>query len=571
MWKKISELAMPVLLQMLFGILLAAAAALSSLGLMAAAAWLIASAAYQPALHELSLAILGVRVCGITRAVLRYGERYITHDATFRFLSRLRILVYQYLAEVLPLNIDKWTNGGLAALFIREIDTLKEVYLRVLLPLATALVVVLTAGFAFSFYAPIVAVLLFGGFIFIAVVIPVGVGYRNKQNKKTMAVSEKKMQDVYLDVIYGAGELIATSRAADILTSVNERGRQAAAKKIKAFRGQALHNALADAAGGIMLLLTLVMLIPLVSENALSGIQLTVMVFVMQSVLEVLLPLPSIWLYYAAGVTAARKIFALAAETAPIQTRAADCFFNVQSSQPILQAKQLSFSYHGEPAVLKNVTFSVSRGERVAIVGASGTGKSTLFSLLLNLYKQESGELILNDISYCQLSPEQIRKNFNAVMQDTHFFQQTIRGNLQMLCPDATADEMWTALAKAGLDAFVLALPDGLNTFVGQHGRKLSGGQRQRLALAGAVLKPAPILLLDEPTRGLDVYTAKQVIRTLLSLPDEQTVILITHELAHLAELDRIIVLQDGVVAETGSYRELMDRDGVFCRMCKVC
>lgn len=554
---------LPFLLPMFLGMAQASAAALSSLGLMTAAAWLIAAAAYQPPLYQLSQAILGVRACGLLRAILRYGERCAAHDAAFRLLGFLRLLAYKSAAAAPP----RQAAGELADFLIHGVDDLKEVYLRALLPVSTAAAVILAAGTAVYFYAPAVSYLLAAAFFFIAFAVPYGVKCISQKREEIAAGRGREVQGVYLDMIYGCPDLLAAGRAADMLAKAEKLAGIAAAEKMRLFRRQTLNGVAAELACGVMILSALAVLLSLAGEGKITGIQLTVIVFVVQSAAEVLLPLPSVWQYYARALHAARRLFSpprekQALEKGPCPARGL--------LPPLLSAHGVSFSYDGQ-AALRDISFSIFRGGRIALVGASGAGKSTLCSLILAFCRQENGCMALNDISYSQLSAEAVRENFNVVLQEAHFFQRTIRENFQMLRPGCGEEAMWKALQQAGADGFVKALPGGLDAGIGRHGGRLSGGQRQRLALAAAFLRPAPILLLDEPTRGLDAYAAAQFRKTVFSLPTEQTILLVTHELADLEAADCIIVLEDGRVAEIGRYRELMEKKGVFYHMRRYC
>jgi len=215
-----------------------------------------------------------------------------------------------------------------------------------------------------------------------------------------------------------------------------------------------------------------------------------------------------------------------------------------------------------EPPALDDVTFSVPTGGRVAIVGASGAGKSTLTNALLRFWNPDAGEIRLGGRSLHAMTPEAVRQQIGVVPQHTHLFNATIRDNLRLARTGATQAEIEAAARVAQIHDWIVSLADGYDTWVGEQGLRLSGGERQRLAIARALLKDAPVLILDEPTANLDAATERDLLADMAPLMVGRTTLIITHRLVGLAAADEILVFERGRIVERGRHDVLLRRAG---------
>lgn len=554
-------LILPVWAPMLGALVLSALGALSSAALMGVAAYLIASAALHPMIYELSLAIVGVRFFGISRAIFRYAERYVSHDATFRILTRLRVWCYEKMEPLAPAGLQGYASGELFAMMIRQIDTLKDFYLRVLSPPCTALVVLcLTAAFL-SFYSLPAAAVLAAAFFCVGVLLPFALYRWNRADAAAAARESVALKHSCVDVVNGIAELAAY----EIAPSELARMRSNTPTRPGLYRADALADALGGAIANCALLGALILLIPLVETGRMTGVELAVCALVMQSSFESVLPLPAAWRSYSDAMRAAGQVFRIGTIGESSGKRAP---LSAPPPSPFpLEVDGLRFSYGDRAQVISGASFSLRTGEKIALVGASGAGKSTLVNLLLNLRDFTEGDIRMNGVSYRALAAGDIRRAFNVVSQQTRLFYASIRENFTLLRPGAADEDIWRALESAELAAFVRSLPEGLDTVVGQDGRMFSGGQRQRLILARALVRPAPILLLDEPAAGLDAIARAKVMHTIERTLGDSAMILVTHQFEGLERMDRILALHGGKIAESGTFDELIAKKGRFYRM----
>lgn len=563
---KLTKLILPVMPTMLLALFLAWCSIASSISLMAAAAYLIASAALHPFLYELSLAIVAVRFFGISRAIFRYAERYVSHDATFRILTKLRVWCYQKIEPLAPAKLSEWQSGELFSLLIHNIDTLKDFYLRVLAPPITALTILLTLDLILCYNTPWLALLLSIAFLLIGFVIPFTIYHFNRTNSRALLKEQMQFKTNCIDTITGISEVIVfqyTDHARQAIKACNQK---IASNQNKMFRINALTDAGANFIANFTLWCMLLLLIPLVQAGQITGVNLAVFTLALQSSFEAVLVLPVVWHYYSESMTAAKQVFHIIESDTPI-VDAPQSKASLKQQALDIVVKNLNFSYQNNQQILHDVSFHLKAGEHIAIVGASGSGKSTLINVLLRFLEYQSGSVNLGGLDYQRSDSETLRKYFNVVAQHTHIFNATLEKNLLMANPKASKEELEKAIMQAQLSDLIATLPDGLQTKVGQNGKLLSGGQRQRLSIARALLKPAPILILDEPTVGLDAITERKVMKTIEQTFAHCTQLLVTHNLIGLEKMHQILVMSDGKIVERGTFAELMKAKTIFYQM----
>jgi ABC-type multidrug transport system fused ATPase/permease subunit len=310
--------------------------------------------------------------------------------------------------------------------------------------------------------------------------------------------------------------------------------------------------------------------IPLVASGKIEGPMLATLALLTLASFEAVTPLPMAAQMWESMRAASRRLFEIV-DSRPVvmenEITPDDSWTeHEENGQPVsIRFSDLTFQYPSQnsPAI-EEISFKLEPGKSLAIVGPSGAGKSTIANLLLRFWEYSSGEVHLGQKPLRGLEGEQVRKRFAVVSQNSYFFNTSIRENLRLARPGASQREIEAATKQARIHDFISSLPDGYNTLIGEQGQRLSGGERQRLAIARALLKEAPILILDEPTANLDSITEKQVLETLFNVMKDRTSLIITHRLIGLEYVDEILVMEGGRIIERGDQAGLLSKDGLY-------
>ena len=537
----------------------------ANVGLLATSAYLIASAALHPPLAALALSITGVRFFGISRAVFRYGERYISHKATFHILYALRVWFYQRLEPLAPAGLARFRSGDLLGRIVADVDTLQFFYLRVIAPPVVAVAILAAMWCLLGGYSVAIGWLLTVAFLIGGVIVPAALRRLGRQSSQHLLDARADLKASLVDAIQGMAELAAYHQTEQQSSRLAQKASQMSRLQGKAANLSALSEAMNSIIMNVAVWGTLFIAIPLAATGKIEKIYLAVLVLAVQACFEALQPLPLAAYVLEESLAAARRLFALA-DTAPVVDDQGDTSLVPDDYKMIVN--EVSFSYEdGEEPVLHNISFTVPVGKRLAIVGASGAGKTTLVSLLLRFAPYSNGSIKLGSRELTDYHPDTLRNYLAVVSQSTHIFNASLGDNIRLARPSATEEEIKKAARHAAIDDFILSLPQGYDTPAGQNGKSLSGGQRQRLSIARALLKNAPILILDEPTAGLDAVTEQEIMTSIAELMQGRSTILITHRLTGLELFDEILVLDKGRIAQRGTAIELLTEQGLFRKM----
>jgi ATP-binding cassette subfamily C protein CydC len=557
---------------MLLAVLLGAATVGNSVALLSLSAWIIARAALHPSISVLNVAIVGVRFFGIARGVFRYLERYIAHRTTFRLLARLRTWFYAQIEPLAPARLAGYRSGDLLARAVADINTLENFFLRVIAPpavavLMTVIMFVFMAAHDLRLGLMIVALLALAG-----IGVPLLVRWLSRDVGRQSVHLRGELNTALVDGVQGLADLLAygaENRRAAQVNGLN-RALQQQGRRLAQIGG--LHTALLSLITSLAAILTLVIAIPLVRSGELSGVLVAVLVLAAITCFEAIQPLPAALQHLGSSLEAARRLFEMAGDQPSVDSRQRS-----ENSTPLpqdsigLQVNGLRFRYAADEApALDGISFDLPPGGTLALVGASGAGKSTLANLLLRFWDGYEGTITLGGRDLSAAAPDETRRLLSVVSQHTHLFNATIAENLRLARPEASDDDLIRAAQAAHLNDFILTLPDGYHTWIGEQGLRLSGGERQRLAIARAILKDAPLLILDEPTANLDPITERAIFETIFSALAARTTLLITHRLIGLERAGEIVVLRAGRIIERGSHADLMQIGGHYCRLWDV-
>ncbi len=542
----------------------------ANVGLMGTSTWLIASAALHPSIADLQMAIVGVRFFGLARGLLRYLERLVSHDVTFRLLARLRTWFYARLEPLAPARLMQYRSGDLLNRIVADVDVLENFYVRSVAPPLSALIVtLLTAFFLGAFHEPLGW--MYAGFaLLLGFGLPLALQALSRPAAANLTERRAALRVRLLDGVQGLADLLAFDRGRDFAARI-----AAEAEAVgRAQRRLANLTGLAAAANvllpGLALWLTLLLSIPLVTAGVLSGVMLPVLGLVVLASFEALTPLPLAAQTLAASLESARRLFEIvdaqaASPAAPPGGRVAF------AAAPAWRVSHLTFAYPGgERPVLQDVSFDLPPGKRLAVVGPSGAGKSTLAALLQRFWDPPRGSIFLDGRDLLDMTPAEARRPLAVVSQRTYLFHASLAENLRLARPEASLQELEAAISQARLRNFLASLPDGYQTLVGERGMRLSAGERQRLAIARALLKDSPLFLLDEPTANLDALTEADILATLLAQTRGRSLLLITHRLVGLEAMDEILVLERGRVVERGRHADLLQQGGLYRRLYEI-
>ncbi|MFF9590421.1 thiol reductant ABC exporter subunit CydD [Streptomyces sp. NPDC014646] len=552
--------------QLALALLLGSLALGSSVGLLAVSGWLISRASEQPPVLYLMVAVTATRAFGLGRAVFRYAERLVSHDAVLRMLAELRVAVYRGLERIAPAGLRRTRRGDLLSRLVADVDALQDYWLRWLLPAGTAVVVgAATVGFV-GLLLPAAGAVLAVGLLLAGAGVPWISGACSRQAERRLAPARADLATRVTDLLGGTAELTV----AGALPARAERAREADGVltriSARAAAATALGGGLTALIGGLTVVATALVALPAVRDGRLAGVELAVVVLTPLAAFEAVTGLPLAVQFRQRVERSAERVYEVL--DAPLPVHEPDSPAQAPDSPFPLEVRGLSARYPGaERDALDVVDLTLTAGRRIAVVGPSGSGKTTLAQVLLRFLDARAGMYRIGGVDASALEGDTVRTFVGLCAQDAHVFDSSIRENLRLARPGATDGELRAALEQARLLDWAEALPEGLDTLVGEHGARLSGGQRQRLALARAVLADFPVLVLDEPAEHLDLATADALTEDLLDATRGRTTVLITHRLRGLEAVDEVLVLDAGRIVQAGPYADLAAEEGPLRRM----
>lgn len=562
---------LPRLLQFLRGnwhrvalsVLLSSITILASVALMGTSAWLISTAAIATSIAQLGVSTVGTRFFGITRAVFRYLERLVSHDVTFRLLAKLRVWFYEKLEPLAPARLMNFRSGDLLARIIGDVETLENFYVRVVSPPLTAIVVgTVTAIFLASFY-PLLAPVYLTFYLSLGLFLPILAQMTSRKSAEQTISLRADLQTHLVDGIQGMADLIAYGRADERLAQIAANADEYGNAQRRMARVTGIHSALGTLLTQLGMWTILFLTIQQIINGEIAGPMLASLTLLTLASFEAVTPLPLAAQMWNSAREAARRLFEVV-DTEP-EIKDDIRYSKIDERVSNIEFSDLSFTYPNQNApALHNLTFDLQPSTSLAIVGPSGAGKSTIANLLLRFWDYSSGEIILSGESLKEQNQDQVRERIGYVSQNTYFFNTSIYENLRFARKKVTKEEVEAACKSAQIHDFIMSLPKAYDTLIGEQGLRLSGGERQRLAIARALIKDAPILILDEPTANLDPLTEGQVLETLFKVMKQKTSLLITHRLIGLENVDEIVVMNHGQVTERGTHAELAGSDSFY-------
>ncbi|MBD2819463.1 cysteine/glutathione ABC transporter ATP-binding protein/permease CydC [Xenorhabdus sp. 42] len=547
------------------GMVLAIVTLLASIGLLTLSGWFLAGTAFVgfEGLYTFNymLPAAGVRGAAIFRTAGRYGERLVSHDATFRVLAHLRVFAFQKILPLSPGGIARFRQGEVLNRLVADVETLDHLYLRVISPVLATFVVIVVLTFGLAFLDITLAYTLGGIMLGLLLILPFAFYHAGKSYGRNITAQRGQYRTLLTSALQGQAELTvfgALRRFRQTMTEVES-------SWLKNQQNQAHLTGLSQAvmifSTGMTVTLMLWLSAAGFGEYGQPGALIALVAFCTLAAFEALAPVTVAFQHMGQVLSSATRVSQLMHQKPEI-------IFpdhGPQMSHHLsLEIKDVDFTYPNQPLpVLKNISLSLKSGEHIALLGKTGCGKSTLLQLITRAWNADGGEITLNKQPISSYEEATLRSMISVVPQRIHVFSHTLRENLLLAKPNATDDELEIVLKKVGLGN-LLYTDEKLNCWMGDGGRQLSGGEQRRLGIARALLHDAPLMLLDEPTEGLDINTEQQILSLLRHSCQHKTLIVVTHRLTGLQHMDQICVMDNGHIIERGKHDALLAQQGRY-------
>lgn len=548
------------------GMLLSFATLAAAIGLLTLSGWFIAASAVAGLLatqnFNYMLPAAGVRGFSIARTAGRWGERVVSHNATFKLLADLRIFFFNQLTPLIPGKVGNLRDADILNRLVADVDAMDHVYLRLVSPLIVGVLGILCISGFLYWFDPLLGLALGVILLSLMLVLPVMFYRLGKPHGEEITKAKSELRVSLLDWLQGHAELQIFG-AAD---RYRERAEESEQRLLGAQRQMAgitgLANGVLLAANG----LTLVFMLWIAADGVggeLPNPYVAMVAFATMASFELMMPVAGAFQYLSQTITSAKRLNEII-EAKP-ETPFDPMGYNNTAKGDIC-FDNVSFAYAGaEKAAINEVSLNIKAGEKVALLGRTGCGKSTLLQLITRSWDPQSGSISIDGVALNTWRESALRSSIAVVSQRVDVFNGTLRHNLTMAKPTATDGELVSVIEQVGLSALLEG--PGLDTWLGDGGRQLSGGERRRLGIARALLRDAPILLLDEPTEGLDVQTEQQILSLLLNHANRKTVLFITHRLVGLANMDKVCLMDEGQIIEQGSHDTLKAANGRYSQL----
>lgn len=521
--------------------LLGLASAAATIGLLAGSGYLVGKAALRPGLGAIVGLLAAVEVLAFLRGPLRYAERLVGHDAALRALTGWRVWLYDRLAPRVPAALAGWRSGDLLARAIDDVDTLQDLYLRTLLPLAVAAGAAVIGTVAVGFILPWAALAL-GVSLVVAFAVSILLTWRRSGDDE-MAELAGSLSAQIVDALEGVPELLAFGADGAALEKIEALGARADTLERHHARIAASSALVIQVCLAVAVTTVLALGVAAVHDHRIGQVMVAVLPLAALATFETVPGVPLAVARALSVQAAADRLYAL--DAVPVPVRDPVDTEEIGAAVPEVRFDDAALRYAPDlPRALDGITLRIKAGGRVAVTGSSGAGKSSIVNALLRYWPLESGTLSLDGTDVTLCAQADVRSAMALADQRAQLFAGTVRANITLGKPDAPDQEIEAALRASGLSSWVATLPEGLDTQVGEDGMAVSGGERRRLAVARALIAPGSLLILDEPTSGLDAALAEKLVDGVLAAAGTRSVLLITHRTAEAARCEETLTLE---------------------------
>ena len=535
--------------RLLLGTILAITSLSASIGLLSLSGWFLAASFLvgSTILFNFFYPSSGVRGLAIGRTISRYLERLVTHDATFRVLAELRISVFKKLIPLSPSGLNRFRNSELLNRLVADVDTLDTLYLNLLSPFISAIIVIAFMAIGLSFVSGLLTIIICGILLTLLFIFP-AIFYRlGQKSGKKIIQARAEYRSQFIEWVQLNAEFLLFGLV-PLMTEKLEKTEQTwLSSQSKESQLTGLSNALLTFMNGVLVCVVILLVATAIDAPSADTPEALValVIFCVMASAEILMPIGIAFLHLGQLITAAERLNDVIEQRPLVAFNGSATWQNIAENQPLVRFKNITFSYPAShQAALNALSFEVNKGEKVAILGKTGSGKSTIFQLLNRHYDPTSGQILLANCNVADYPEATLRSHLVTLSQRVHIFSQTLRDNLLMGNPHATDEQLKLVLEQVEL-AYLLQ-EQGLDLWLGEGGRPLSGGEQRRLGLARVLLSNAELVLLDEPTEGLDRETEQQILMLIFTHCQTRTLLMITHRLQGLKRFDHVYRIDNG-------------------------
>lgn len=535
--------------RLLLGIVLAIAGLTASIGLLSLSGWFLSASflAGSAIIFNFFYPSSGVRGLAIGRTISRYFERLVTHDATFRVLANLRVTVFRKLIPLSPSGLNRFRSSELLNRLVADVDTLDTLYLNLMSPFVSAIMLIAFMGIGLSFVSPLLALVICGALTVLLIIFPMLFYRLGRKSGTTVIQARANYRSQFIEWIQMHAEFLLFGVVGQATNKLNQTEKEWLNAQSKESRLTGLSNALLIFSNGILVCVVIYLASTAINVPSAEYPEalIALVVFCVMASAEILMPIGLAFLHLGQVITAAERLNEITEQQPSVSFGSKNDWQKIEQNRPLVQFENVTFTYPNRiDPVLQNISFEICAGQKVAILGKTGSGKSTIFQLLNRNYDPTSGQIRLNACNIADYAEPVLRQHIVTLSQRVHIFNSSLRDNLLFGDAQATDSRLVTVLNQVGLS--YLLDEQGLDLWLGEGGRPLSGGEQRRLGLARLLLSQAEIVLLDEPTEGLDRETEQQILALILTHCQNRTLLMITHRLHGLDKFDKVYRMDNG-------------------------
>lgn len=533
---------------------------LSAAALLYTSGFLISRSAQRPEnILMVYVPIVAVRTFGVARSVLRYTEKLLGHHTILHILSQMRTRLYEVLEPGAVKLASRFKTGDLLGMMAEDIEHLQDVYLKTVFPAAAALFSYFAFIFFLGFFSISFAVLMAFYGVILIILLPLVSLLAAKGREAKLKRGRIGLYSSLTDAVYGISDWIFSGRQQEFIQQYEQKEQELLALEQQERKFRRRRDFAAQAAAAMMIVSMLLWAGSERMQEELAPVFIAAFVLVLFPLTEALFPLSEAAAELPGYKDSIKRLEKTEANPPPEKTASP-----VMPSGSDLYFKNVAFHY-GAP-LIKDLSLTLKAGTKTALLGPSGAGKSTILKLMLGACVPESGS-----ISVCGLEPsaagEGIHQLISVLNQKPHLFDTTIMNNIRLGNPEASDEEVHKAAELVGLHGYISSLPEGYHTQMHETGMRFSGGERQRIALARILLQDTPVIVLDEPSSGLDPITERELLQTIFRVLEGKTILWITHHLTGAESADQILFLDSGTIQMAGTHKELLYQNSRYRKL----